>query len=432
LGCTAEEPARDLTEGRAALHIELAGAVGDITRVTVQAADRSAELVFDSVGNSYDGTIVLPSGAQTLVARAFAEDTLVGASEPLPIEVQAGTITPVTIRILDLTSEPSSYQPVFQSLMFPTTVAQGARATFSISVIAPDGDPITYAWSSSCAESAFSDPAAATTDWSSPSEGTCTIDVVVQSDGFQVAQRFSITVLSSGQPPSGGVDVTGVFVPRPRAQFTVSTVDCLAPNEDLLCKSAISSPDAGAYQVTVFDWGALPGAIELSDSCGGRFGTFARTFDGVRGFWRPSVQAGVCLLTARVTNSAGVVSTLAPAVIVRDGVSPTAQAPSINSTLRIPGNGACSLRSSTPTAACGSTRSGQIVSLSLSFSPGDHEGSVVVTDDCAGPLPQADGVFSMAWAVPAIAPRTCTVTIQVTNLAGLTGQASGQYQITGP
>jgi len=70
--------------------------------------------------------------------------------------------------------------------------------------------------------------------------------------------------------------------------------------------------------------------------------------------------------------------------------------------------------------------------LSLTISPGDHEGSVVVTDDCAGPLPQADGVFSMAWAVPAIAPRTCTVTIQVTNLAGLTGQASGQYQITLP
>ena len=57
------------------------------------------------------------------------------------------------LRILDTTDQTSMFGPIFDSLAFPTSVQAGEPGTFALSVVAPGGDQVLYAWSSDCAES---------------------------------------------------------------------------------------------------------------------------------------------------------------------------------------------------------------------------------------------------------------------------------------
>jgi len=156
-------------QGRIEIHVDPGFRPDDVTRVTLEAAGRSTDLFFNSSTDTFDGLLSLPSGGQTLVARAFAGETLIGESSPLPVTIEAGVITRVLLRILDIRPQAHPlYSPIFQSLSFPTTVEAGAEATFAISVIAPGGDPVSYSWDSTCFDSTFTDPNAATTTWSNP------------------------------------------------------------------------------------------------------------------------------------------------------------------------------------------------------------------------------------------------------------------------
>jgi len=79
VGCATTKPSsRAEAYGRAELHVDLATSFFDITRVTIEAAGASHDLVKSSFDLTFDGTIALPPGMQTLVAHAFAGHQPVG------------------------------------------------------------------------------------------------------------------------------------------------------------------------------------------------------------------------------------------------------------------------------------------------------------------------------------------------------------------
>jgi hypothetical protein len=296
-----------------------------ITHVTVAAAGESEDLSLNPTTGTFDGSLSLPPGMQVLVARAFSNETLVGQSMPTPVQVETGVVTRVMMRILDVTpGSPPVYGPLFDSLSFPTTTQIGIPATFAISVIAPAGDPVTYSWTSDCANSTFS-AQAATTTWSNPAEGSCTIQVVATSNGISITKNFIIVVFPAGAE-NGVVIVNGTFVTRPLLQLGLR--DCaIFPDEagggrsNASCPSTFASPEAAPYQVNIFSWGGgAPGTLDVSASCGGSFDPQIHDPNMAIGRWTPPIAGGLCFFTARAVNGDGLAGQLSVALIVRPGM----------------------------------------------------------------------------------------------------------------
>ncbi len=318
----------------------------NITHVTVEVAGQTADLVSNPATGTFDGTLLVPAGPQSFVARAFSGQRLVGQSAPTPSVVQAGVVTRVMIRILDVTSDaPPVFEPIFDALTYPTTVTAGAQASFAISVVAPAGDLVTYDWSSECPDAMFATPNAAATTWSKPSAGSCTIHVVATSNGFSVSQSFVIVVFPAGTS-DGGVTVSGVFVAEPLVQLQLPDLGCLVASTPFTggnasCPTTIASPSSATYQLNVISWGvSTPGTLDLSAGCGGLFGTTVRNADALAGPWVPPVAGGLCIFTVHATNGDGLTATVQAAVLARAGSAlPDAQPPDLGASIGTGGFG---------------------------------------------------------------------------------------------
>jgi hypothetical protein len=410
----------------------------NITHVTVEAAGQTADLVSNPATGTFDGTLLVPAGSQSFVARAFSDQTLVGQSAPTSAEVQAGAVTRVIIRILDVTSDaPPVFGPIFDALTYPTTVTAGAQASFALSVVAPAGDPVSYDWSADCLDAMFATPDAAATTWSKPSAGSCTIQVVATSNGFSVSQSFLIVVFPDGTS-DGGVTVSGVFVTEPLVEFKLPELGCALRSEPLgggnaSCPITTASPVNATYQLSVISWGvSTPGTLDVSADCGGLFGTTDRNADTLAGPWVPPVAGGLCIFTAHATNGDGLTATIQAAVLVHAGSAlPDAQPPSLSAAI---GNDhfSCSPGGTAP-AQCGTIPVRAPLRGFTSVSWGDGlAGGVTVTDSCVGAqtVTASFGSFiSTIWAVPNLPGTTCTTTIVATNLEGNSTQRTMQYVI---
>ncbi len=404
-----------------------------ITHVTLEAGSESEDLVLNPSTGTYDGTLILPTGPQSVVARAFSGMTLVGASNPTAVTVQAGQVTRIVMRILDLTgSAPPLYGPILDSLVVPTTAQAMAPVTLTASVVAPVGDPVTYAWSSSCADSTFSAPAAATTTWSKAAQGSCTITMLATSNGLSISQGFQIAVFPAGSA-SGAVEASAEFVTSPSIHLGFPLAGCyISSGGNSSCAGSIASPNVIDYDVSVMGWGgSSPGSITLTDNCGGRSGTSQNSSEYRSGSWLPPVGAGVCILTATAVNGDGIAETLSAAILVRAGTPATAELPSISGQL-YPG-GTCAFSSSSPTpASCGPIPAGTQAYLygSVNWANG-NPGSVTLLDDCNGSLvpPSSSYGFNSLWSLPNQPGQTCTLTIRAISLQGGTSEASAQYQL---
>jgi len=401
-----------------------------ITRVTVEAAGFSQDLALRQGTGTFDGTLILPSGPQSLVARAFAGEALVGQSQPTSVEIQPAVVTRVLIRILDLTVQgPPMYGPIVDALSYPTTTQAGAAAVFAISVVAPAGDPVSYEWTSDCADATFSAPNAATTSWSKAAQGACTINVVVASNGFAVAQGFVIVVFPAGSG-SGAADASAVFVTAPAIHLALPDLACfVSPGANASCPTVIASPGTSAYSVSVVNWGSsAPGTLELSDDCGGRFGASVRNPGDVSGFWLPPAAGGLCIITARAVNVDGLVGTLSAAVLTHAGAAPTADPPQLSGRFST----FCTLSDSTSPANCGVIPPGDLLFVFGNVFWGNgHPGSLTITDDCAGPLPEQISIvnaWEASWIVPDLHPGDCLTKVRATNLEGGTTEVAGRYR----
>jgi hypothetical protein len=435
VGCaTAQEPTEN--EGIAEIRVDASALVAaDITRVTVIAGAMAQDLVFNPSTITFDGTLFLQSGPQSLVAQAFSGDILVAQSPPTLIDVVEGVVTRVELRILDVgTSAPPIYGPIIDSLTYPTTTQAGTSVTFAVSAVSPSNDPVTYSWSSDCPDSTFSAPRAATTSWSKPGEGTCTISVQAASNGFTTGQSFSIVVFPTGSG-TGAVKVSGVLVSAPLLHlgFFGSNLDCsFFPGSNASCPQTIALPSASQYAMNVPDWGgSSPSTLEIHDNCGGRFGLTVRSSDFRRGYWLPPAAGGLCIVTARAVNSDGLASNLTAAIVAHPGTPRTAQPPRISAQI----GGFCFPNSEVPEPLdCGEVAAGTNTFLIVSVNYADGlPGSVEVLDNCGGaePLPLSSVSFSKSWQLPNTPGTTCTTTIRAINLEGGTAEVTSHYRLSG-
>jgi hypothetical protein len=413
----------------------------NVGRVTVDAAGQTADLVINQNTGTFDGTLLLPAGMQTFVARAFSGATLVGQSAPTPATIQAGVVTRVMIRILDLTPDsPPVYGPILDSLSFPTTAIAGLAANFAISVVAPAGDPITYAWTSDCPDSTFGSPTAAATTWTRPAEGSCTIHVVATSNGLSVSQGFAIVVFPAGSS-EGAALVSAAFITRPGIVLNLfggsCGVDSVNLGRNASCATTIASPDHTSYLFNVFSWGgSTPGPFAVSVDCGGSTGLDVKDSTTVGGPWVPPVAGGLCIFTATATNGEGLTSTLHLAVLSRAGTPlPPADPPGV--TVIISNDQfACDVLGP-ETGQCPPVAAGTVIRASALVMWRDGlAGGVTTSDSCAGPQSLASAMFdlytSTSWTVSGRPGQMCTTTATATNLEGASTTRTLQYMIGSP
>lgn len=432
IGCAARTPEPAGDHGIAEFHVDTSASASDVTSVTLEGAGDIQTLMLNPATGTFDGTVVVSAGPHTIVATAFSDDAQVGRSQPISVEVMAGLVTRVQLRILDTTGDsPPTYGPIINALMFPTTAEADVAVTFTISAIAPAGDPIAYDWSSSCTDSTFSDPHAAVTAWSRPAQGTCSVRVAVTSGGFTIVRSFAIVVFPSGGD-AGALDVSGTFVAAPRLALSFADRCNVVPGGNATCPDPIASPSTTPYLATVVSWGSsAPGTIELSDSCGGQFGTGERSDSSVAGLWLPPVASGVCILTARATNGDGLARTISAAVLVEAGTAPTPQPPAFRSSglvVLFPSGIATTFTFSPANMPndCGPLPVGSLVAATGSVNWFDgRPGTVTVTDTCAQPSFHPSDQFDLnaSWEVPSTPGATCTTTIQATSSQGVTSPA---------
>jgi hypothetical protein len=434
VGCTTTNTELGTDHQGVELHVDARSFLtAAITRLSVEAAGQTQDLAFNPATGTFDAMLFLPAGMQSLVARAFSGDMLVGQSQPTSVQVTPGTITRVLLRILDLTGTLGQvYGPILDSLAFPTTTDAGTTVTFAVSVVAPHGDPVTYAWSSDCMDSTFTTPSAATTGWSKAAQGTCAITVAATSNGFTVGQSFGIVVFPAGAN-IGAVNAGAMFIGSPFMILRLNDVECAAgPGNNGSCPATIASPAMTSYDANVGAWGGgTPGTIDLSDDCGGRFGSSSRGLGDVNGFWLPPLGGGLCFVTAHAVSGDGLSATVTVAVLTRPGTPPTARPPQLNVGFET----GCALGSSAMPPDCGLLQTGSRRNVVGGvFWDDGHPGSLTINDDCAGAQPDPDtaSFFVASWLAPNMPGATCTTTLRATNLEGITTEFAARYHLVAP
>jgi hypothetical protein len=458
-GCvtTNSDSVAESDQARAEIRVDTAAlSAAAITRVSVESDGSTADLSFNPMTGGYDGSLILASGPHSVVASAFAGDQLIGRSQPGPVSVAAGVITRVELRMLDLRPDAAPlFGPIVDTLSFPTTTNAGAAASFAIAAVAPGGDPLTYAWTTDCLDATFSAPAAATTTWSKPAQGTCNIAVTVTSNSLSVHRSFGIVVFPSGAA-TGAAGVSAELITAPKLVWSFapgttpvsqSNASCsVMAGDNASCQFIVASPQPVAYHATVVDWGGgVPGTLTVSDDCGGRFGLSSQSFDDRIGFWLPPLAGDLCILTARATSGDGLTSSIAAAVVADAGAPPAVtQPPAQSATLfySLTPNQQGTIFLSNPPPALTMLRAGVSLGLSDFVNWADGlPGTVTVVDSCVGAQPVTvfdfgfgvdTDVSSQVWTAPTTQGVLCTITVQATNLQGVASTVSGQYQTTAP
>lgn len=433
VGCAASGPSPDVAEGVAEIRIDPGSlqSVG-ITRMTVEVDSVIQDLGFNPTTGTFNASLFLPVGPHTLVGRAFSSDELVGESRPVPVTITATSVTRVELRILDLTGGgPRNYGPLFDSLTYPTSVQAQQSASFALSVFAPGGDPVSYEWTSDCADSVFSTTSAATTAWSKPTAGPCTIHVTATSNGFTLSRAFSIVVFPPGSG-DGAADVTGTFIAAPQMSMTFFDLGCsISPGSNESCPATIAAPTVTLFNAFTFNWGgSAPGAFDVSDNCGGEFGDDVTQPDTVYRFWLPPLAGGLCIIRVRATSADGVDGVVTAALVTLPGTAPPVPpAPDVDVTVD-----GCFLKTVGTPTDCGAVPAGATRTLGGFVQVrGGHDGHITLTDTCAGAVPVLAPSFtsvSASWTVPSVPPgTTCTMTVRATTLEGSSKDAVGVYHV---
>jgi hypothetical protein len=311
LACSGADEAAP--EGKVRAVVETLASPYQVTRINLTAtpANVSQDLTYSSEG-MFSGTIVVPIGEQTLTAKAFVGTKVVGVGTAT-VTVLENTSTDVFIRILDTTGPDADvdHGPMITTLTASNTnVLTGEAVSLTATAVDPDGDPITYVWSQTCAFGGFSSIEGASTTWSSSVPGACKLTVTASSKQFSDALSVSVVVFGTGaggEGTTGAVNVSGVFIPNPR----VSRMDVYS-----LCEVYRSGSDGSCRQTVYptqrlggrFDFSSLPVDadvnVTITDDCGGtaQLGSIYLGNGSAYFEWTAPSTEAVCLLTATVTR----------------------------------------------------------------------------------------------------------------------------------
>jgi hypothetical protein len=269
--------------------------IEDITRVTLtaQPGGIATDLALNAQG--YVGSLLVEAGPHTFEVRAFAGDRVV-ASGSASANVAADTVTAVQITVLDTTGPAPA--PGHSPFLLSLTVGNaqpgiGDAVELTANVVDPDGDAITYAWTSSCAAGTLTNADKAAATWTATAAGTCTLKLDVAAGGHTLSRAVNITTA----PDTGSIDVTATFVPHPRIYQMKAwnlPLEC-SVQRDATDASCLDLPVAPGQQLTVSAnvTSEFVGVLTFSDNCGGAFvgpSNFRR--------WTAPATPAVCLLTA--------------------------------------------------------------------------------------------------------------------------------------
>jgi hypothetical protein len=412
----------------------------ELTRVSVETnTGFSADLTPDPQTGAFTGTMMLPVGVHELTGRAFVNADLVGVSNPVPADIQAGVVTQVMIQILDITGgEQPDFGPILESLSHPTSATAGAEVMFAVSIIDPDGTAVAIDWTSDCADATFTAPQAATTGWSKATPGTCRVTVTGASNGLSVSQSFSIVVFLAGAN-QGAVGIVNQFIsaPSPELQFFVPDGFCFVNpfSFNASCAVVVASPTVPTVQVSTNWQNGTPGNVTLSDDCGGTFGITLNDPFFMGANWLPPVQGAICRLTARATNQQGVVGEISMAVLVRSGTPrQPSGAPQVRVDLFGPFGG-CTAFSDQGESFCPPIQSGTTSDLQGNVFWADTlPGTLQIADSCGGTFlggfsdPQG-GFFTDRWQAPAAPAPGCSLTVTARSLEGVTRSAVFRFDV---
>jgi hypothetical protein len=331
-GCTEPQDTSDV--GTARLRVEAARTdAGEISLVRVTALGGfETELTRDNSG-AFVGSLILPAGFNEITGLAFVGDELVGISNPIPVEIQAGFVTAAQIRIIDITGGGDiGHSPIILSLSHPLSAVTNHPVPISVSAVDPDGEPLAFAWSAECADGTISFPDSSFADFSKATPGACRVNVTVNDGALSATESFSIVVFDENNA-QGAVNVDGQFVSAPQLFLEVGYsngfCNLFSGSQDGTCPGSIASPERAFVRAFV-DWGnGIPGFLEITDNCGGIFESFVNDPFFFEGTWLPPTFETVCLVSARAFSGDGLFSQLSAAVLVRNGEPPQPVAPDI-------------------------------------------------------------------------------------------------------
>ncbi|MFP2934059.1 hypothetical protein ACLESO_54825 [Pyxidicoccus sp. 3LG] len=305
--------------------------------LTAQPANVSRTLTYLSDAGTFVGTLVLPTGTQTLTANGYAYVVSDGgtpdggpgadagssvltlvASGSSTIQVQPNVTTAVSMRIYDQTPPPA--QPDIAPVIRAVT-ASNANATVNqpitvrVDAVDIDGDALSYLWTSDCVSGSFDQRTAPTTIWSSSAPGACTLSVAVSSRGLTVSESVAVVVFPGGQDGgTGGAQVNGEYIPRPQvhslAVYSSTGEVPYAPIYRYYPTANLPTVRAGQQYYVEFetDFGTRHGSrsTNLEFSCGTatlnydtcEFGGFCR----VNYLWTAPSSGAACRVTATASN----------------------------------------------------------------------------------------------------------------------------------
>jgi hypothetical protein len=286
-------------------------ASGQIARVVVAStlAPAPIELTRDPTNpDRFTGNLSLPVGAQRLTADAFdASSRHVGAGTADVTVTKRAQLT-AQITILDGTGAAPGpdHSPVVTSLVTPVSAMVGDAPTLTGAAMDADGDTLGYSWSAlplGCGT--FASPTATSTTFTAQLLGTCAVTFTATAGGKSASKSADIRI----DPATGNVDVTVDYVPQPvigSISFssngsTIVTVTRDGPDATIRAAFHKGTP----YTVTVsFDpWPT--GTIALADTCSGTIQPpgFVPNSPTATATWTPTVNSGVCILTATLSRN---------------------------------------------------------------------------------------------------------------------------------
>ncbi|MCP3097285.1 hypothetical protein LZ198_00205 [Myxococcus sp. K15C18031901] len=76
----------------------------------------------------------------------------------------------------------------------------------------PDGDPLSYQWTSNCPSSIFAAPTSPSTQWGSSTAALCRIEVAATARGQTMTLGLTVNVAGL-IPQTGDVDVVAEYIP---------------------------------------------------------------------------------------------------------------------------------------------------------------------------------------------------------------------------
>lgn len=438
-GCAAPEAVSKDEVGTARVRIEASHTYDfELTLVRVATTNGAfqTELLRDGSG-AFTGSLQLPPGFHEIIGEAFAGSELVGISAPVPVEIHAGFVTAASIRILDITGgQDIGHSPIVVSLTHPLSTITNLPVQLAVTAVDPDGQGVSAAWSSDCADAQISSPFDAVTSFSKPTPGVCRVSVTVSDGELSNTESFNIVVFDQNQA-HGAVDVDGEFLSAPQMFLDLGLpgrfCSVFSNALDGTCPGEIAAPTRAVTSVFV-DWGkAEPGFIDVSDNCGGIFEDVIGDQFSFQAKWQPPTFETVCLVTARAFSNDGLFGQLSAAVLVRPGVQEP-PAPFIYADLFHP-NGHCTAFPGSQDVFCSPIAADAIPGVFVQVDwRGQAPGVLNVYDTCGGEFFDVfnDGFsFQANWRPSTTAP-SCTIVTEAVTPEGLGSVVTMSFEIVGP